>query len=86
MASTVPPIAAPSSSSIPERFTLPQLPEIPGVDVEREPIDAFRLAAAKLIADAWNEPIEKLFTGVDTGKFWGYPALSAILHSSLELT
>lgn len=66
MASTAPPIVA-SSSTIPERYALPALPELASANVEREPMDAFRLAAAKLIADAWNEPIEKIFDGVDTG-------------------
>lgn len=30
-------------------------------------MDAFRLAVAKLISDAWQEPLEKIFNGVDTG-------------------
>ena len=67
MASTVPPIAN-ASSSIPERYALPELPKVADASVEREPMDAFRLAAAKLIADAWNEPIEKIYAGVDTGE------------------
>jgi arginyl-tRNA synthetase len=66
MASTVPPIAS-GSSEIPARYALPEFPAVASANPDREPMDAFRLAVAKLISDAWQEPLEKIFNGVDTG-------------------
>lgn len=50
------------------KYQLPALPEIPGVDYDRVPLDAFRAAVAQVVATAWDEDVQKIFTGVDTGK------------------
>jgi arginyl-tRNA synthetase len=69
MASTSAPNGA-SAAAIPERYALPTFPETKSADPDREPMDAFKLAAAKLIADAWQEPLDKIFDGVDTGEYY----------------
>lgn len=49
-------------------YELPPVPQIPGVDYTRVPIEQFKAAVAKLVAEAWDETPEKIFAGVDTGK------------------
>lgn len=68
MASAAPPITGVHTADIPERYALPaDLPEVAGVDMTREPMEAFKMVVAKLIADAWEEDVHKIFAGVDTG-------------------
>ncbi|TXT04347.1 hypothetical protein VHUM_04114 [Vanrija humicola] len=49
-------------------YELPAVPQIAGVDYARVPIEQFKAAVAKLVAEAWDESPEKIFAGVDTGK------------------
>lgn len=51
-----------------EKYALGPVPQIPGADYARVPIDQFRAAVAKVVADAWDETPEKIFPGVDLGK------------------
>lgn len=51
-----------------EKYALGPVPEIAGADYARVPIDKFRAAVAKVVADAWDETPEKIFPGVDLGK------------------
>ena len=61
------PKLAPSPFSVPA--DLPKLPEVPGTDPTRCVLDSFRIAIAKVVADAL-EPltVEQVFQGVDYGK------------------
>ena len=61
------PKLAPSPFSVPA--SLPVLPEVPGTDPTRCVLDSFRIAIAKVVADAL-EPLtlEKVYEGVDYGK------------------
>ncbi|KAI0365770.1 arginyl-tRNA synthetase [Pilatotrama ljubarskyi] len=61
------PVLGPSPFSIPS--DLPKLPEVPGTDPTRCVLDSFRIAIAKVIADAL-EPltVEQVYQGVDYGK------------------
>lgn len=59
------PAAAPTP--IPARFVLPTAPTIPGLNVEREPLEAFRLAVATFVAEQWDEDVQKVLLGVDNG-------------------
>ena len=69
MATAAPPITGVKTAEIPERYALPaDLPEVPGVDVTKEPMEAFKLVVAKLIAEAWGEDVLKIYAGVDTGE------------------
>ncbi|BEJ15181.1 hypothetical protein CspHIS471_0409480 [Cutaneotrichosporon sp. HIS471] len=51
-----------------EKYALGPVPAIPGTDYARVPVDQFRAAVAKVVADAWDETPEKIFAGVDLGK------------------
>ncbi|WVQ95185.1 arginine-tRNA ligase [Kwoniella sp. CBS 9459] len=62
MASLAPP------ASIPEKFALPTLPEVPGADPKRFIADAFKVAAAQIVAEAFEEKIEKIYPAVEMGK------------------
>ncbi|ORX38283.1 arginine-tRNA ligase [Kockovaella imperatae] len=64
---------ATSSTSAPNpavnaRYALPELPKVAGVDLERQPMDAFRLAVAKVVGEAWDMDPAKIFPAVDVGK------------------
>ncbi|KAI0330747.1 arginyl-tRNA synthetase [Cubamyces sp. BRFM 1775] len=61
------PVLAPSPFSVPP--DLPKLPEVPGTDPTRSVLDSFRIAIAKVVADAL-EPltVEQVYQGVDFGK------------------
>lgn len=61
IASTQPPISA--------RYAFPSLPHVPESLPERQVIDAFKLAVAKVVAEAWDEDPAKIYAGVDTGPF-----------------
>ncbi|ODN87394.1 arginine-tRNA ligase [Cryptococcus wingfieldii CBS 7118] len=61
-------MASLQGADVPEHFALPALPEIKGVDPTRSVVEAFRIAAAKVVADAWEEDIEKIFPAVELGK------------------
>lgn len=49
-------------------FDLKQLPEVPGAKPERVTLDAFKLGAAKLIAEAWEMDPVKVYAAVDVGQ------------------
>lgn len=69
MASAAPPITG-APAAIPERYALPaDLPEVPGVNLAKEPLEPFKLVVAKLIAEAWGEDVQKVYAGVDTGEY-----------------
>lgn len=73
MASTAPPITG-AKVEIPSQYALAaDLPQIPGVDLAKEPMEAFKLSVAKLVAQAWDEDVMKVYAGVDTG---GSPVVS----------
>ncbi|WWC71315.1 arginine-tRNA ligase [Kwoniella pini CBS 10737] len=58
-------------SSIPEKFKLYELPfnkKIEGCDLNRSPIDKFKLAVADLCSKAFEEPIEKIYPATELGK------------------
>ncbi|KAI0641457.1 arginyl-tRNA synthetase [Trametes meyenii] len=61
------PVLAPSPYVVPS--DLPKLPGVPGTDPSRSVLDCFRIAIAKVIADAL-EPltVEQVYQGVDYGK------------------
>ncbi|KAI0659950.1 arginyl-tRNA synthetase [Cubamyces menziesii] len=61
------PVLAPSPFSVPS--DLPKLPEVAGTDPTRCVLDSFRIAIAKVVADAL-EPltVEQVYQGVDYGK------------------
>ncbi|WVR09383.1 arginine-tRNA ligase [Kwoniella sp. DSM 27419] len=62
MASLAPP------ASIPDKFVLPPLPSVPGADPERFVTDAFKVAAAQIVAEAFDEKVEKIYPAVEMGK------------------
>nr|ODN94557.1 arginine-tRNA ligase [Cryptococcus depauperatus CBS 7855] len=62
-------MASVQCSDIPEKYVLPEIPQIKGVDSTRSPVEAFKIAAAKRVADAWGENIEKIYPAVEMGKF-----------------
>ena len=68
MADSAAPPAVTSHPPTNPKYALPELPKLPDVDAERIPLDAFRLAAAKLVADAWGMDAAKIFPGVDVGE------------------
>ncbi|KAK8854571.1 arginine-tRNA ligase [Kwoniella newhampshirensis] len=55
-------------SAIPERFVLPALPEVEGADPARSVIDAFKIATAQIVAEAFDEKIEKIHPAIEMGK------------------
>ena len=68
MADSAAPPAAIVHPSPDPRYTLPELPKVAGLQIERVVMDGFRLAVAKLIADAWGMEAEKIVQGVDVGE------------------
>ncbi|EIW68395.1 hypothetical protein TREMEDRAFT_44762 [Tremella mesenterica DSM 1558] len=68
MTSVAPPIVTSSHIPTSSKYQLPQLPSIPAANPQRQILDAFRLAAASLIAEAWGEDPAKIFEGCDVGK------------------
>ncbi|KAK4689597.1 arginyl-tRNA synthetase, partial [Tremellales sp. Uapishka_1] len=50
------------------RYALPVIPTVAGADPARSPFDGFKIAAAKLVAEAWDVDVAKVYEGVDTGK------------------
>ncbi|OXG76602.1 arginine-tRNA ligase [Cryptococcus neoformans Gb118] len=61
-------MASLQASDIPEKYTLPILPEIQGVDPTRSVVEAFKIAAAKLVAHAWEDDVAKIYPAVEMGK------------------
>lgn len=54
---------------MPSPYALPTLPSLPGTDIVRQPVDAFKIAVAQLVSEAWGDvDAAKLVAGVDTGK------------------
>ncbi|WWC63573.1 arginine-tRNA ligase [Kwoniella dejecticola CBS 10117] len=60
------------ASAIPEAYQLPTLAaatkKIEGCDLTRSPVDHFRLAVATLVAEAFEEPVEKIYPATELGK------------------
>lgn len=57
-----------SAQAIPEKYALPPVPEVAGTEPSASIFDAFRIAAAQVVSEAVDIPIEKAFEGVDIGK------------------
>jgi arginyl-tRNA synthetase len=49
-------------------YDLKDLPEVPGARPDRVVLDAFKLGAAKLVAEAWEMDVAKVFASVDISK------------------
>jgi len=67
MASTAPPVVA-SHPLVNPQYDLKELPTVPGARPDRVVLDAFKLGAAKLVAEAWDMDVAKVFTSVDISK------------------
>ena len=67
MASTAPPVVA-SHPLVNPTYDLKDLPEVPGARLDRVVLDAFKLGAAKLVAEAWEMDAAKVFPAVDTSE------------------
>ena len=67
MASTAPPVVA-SHPLVNPLYDLEELPEVPGARPDRVVLDAFKLGAAKLVAEAWDIDVAKVFASVDISK------------------
>ncbi len=61
-----------SFNGAPYLSELPQMPNIPGVDTKRSPLDNFRLAIAQHISSSLDVNIEAAFAAVGTGKIGDY--------------
>lgn len=64
--SAAPPVVSRQHPVKPE-YDLGELPNVPGADPKRSPMDAFRLGIAQTIAKVWDQDIAKVFNGVETG-------------------
>lgn len=71
MSTSSAPSAASTQPPTSSKYPLPALPSVAGASPDRAALDGFRLAVAKLVADAWEEDVAKVFAGVDTGQ-WGF--------------
>jgi len=67
MASTAPPVVA-SHPLVNPQYDLKDLPTVPGARPDRVVLDAFKLGAAKLVAEAWDIDVAKVFASVDISK------------------
>jgi hypothetical protein len=67
MASTAPPVVA-SHPLVNPQYDLKELPTVPGARPDRVVLDAFKLGAAKLVAEAWDIDVAKVFASVDISK------------------
>ena len=67
MASTAPPVVA-SHPLVNPQYDLKELPTVPGARPDRVVLDAFKLGAAKLVAEAWDMDVAKVFASVDISK------------------
>jgi hypothetical protein len=67
MASTAPPVVA-SHPLVNPQYDLKELPTVPGARPDRVVLDAFKLGAAKLVAEAWDVDVAKVFASVDISK------------------
>jgi hypothetical protein len=54
-----------ANSAIPERYVLPELPTIAGVEPTSNVLDVFRVAAAQSVSEAIGVEIEKVLPGID---------------------
>lgn len=46
-------------------YDLKDLPSVPGANPDRVVLDAFKLGAAKLVAEAWDMDVAKVYASVD---------------------
>jgi hypothetical protein len=67
MATTAPPVVA-SHPLVNPTYDLKELPEVPGARPDRVVLDAFKLGAAKLVAEAWDVDVAKVYAAVDTSE------------------
>lgn len=74
MASSIAPPTVSSTHPVKPQYELGELPEVASADPSRSPLDAFKLGIAKLVAEAWNEDVGKVFDGLDTSE----PSLSVM--------
>lgn len=64
-------MASPFDASIPETYALPPVPEVYGTDPTVCVLDAFRIAAAKSVAEACGIEVGRAYEGVDIMKKQG---------------
>jgi hypothetical protein len=64
---TAPPVVA-SHPLIKPEYDLKDLPQVSGAKPDRISLDAFKLGAAKLVSEAWEADLEKVYAAVDVGK------------------
>ncbi|KAJ9112553.1 hypothetical protein QFC19_000570 [Naganishia cerealis] len=55
-------------AAVPAQFTLPAVPSVKGTEPDLCVLDAYRIAAAKAVAEACEIDVEKVYPGVDIGK------------------
>ncbi|KAJ9107601.1 hypothetical protein QFC21_001060 [Naganishia friedmannii] len=61
-------MSAAAVTTIPAEYTLPEVPKVPGTEPDLCILDAYRIAAAKCVAEACGIAVEKVYPGVDIGK------------------
>ncbi|KAJ9123154.1 hypothetical protein QFC22_001347 [Naganishia vaughanmartiniae] len=61
-------MSASAITTIPTEYTLPEVPKVTGTEPDLCILDAYRIAAAKAVADACGIELEKVYPGVDIGK------------------
>ena len=76
--STAPPVVS-SHPLVKPEYDLKDLPTVAGANPERCSLDAFKLGAAKLIAEAWDIDPAKAYASVDVGKLAGSGGLRSKL-------
>jgi arginyl-tRNA synthetase len=64
-------MTSPFDSSIPEKYALPPVPEVYGTDPNVSVLDAYRIAAAKSVAEACGLEVGRVYEGVDIMKKQG---------------
>lgn len=64
---TAPPVVA-SHPLVKPEFDLKELPKVEGALPDRVSLDAFKLGAAKLVAEAWEADVTKVYAAVDVGE------------------
>lgn len=65
-------------------YDIGELPKVAGAKPERVSLDAFRLGAAKLIAEAWDIEPAKAYASVDVGELASLCGIQAIADRSAK--
>ncbi|KAJ9124510.1 hypothetical protein QFC24_003301 [Naganishia onofrii] len=61
-------MSAAALTNVPAEYTLPEVPKVAGTEPDLCILDAYRIAAAKSVAEACGIDVEKVYPGVDIGK------------------